>query len=459
MLVIVSDTHLSDNTTGTMIDAGAFKIFRDTLRDMAYDASWHDGKYQPIAVIELVLLGDILDIIRSRHWLRRPDVKPWTDSSQDEFIDTVEEITHDILAENRESLKVLRELDIESYVTIPPATADGRVESVPWEPLAPRRHRVLVRRHYLVGNHDWFFHLPGPRYDRIRETLVKELGLANAADQPFPHETSESPELTRISSEHKVFLRHGDIYDSDNYDGDRDRSSLGDAIVVQLLARFPAEVACLGPAVSSECVAGLKEIDNIRPLQMTPVWIAGVVARTCKSREEKAAVKRVWNKMVADFFRIGFVKRHYAPRYWPTLLTWLVSRLLSLNGVSFLLVHWPLKNISASGAPNYRNALSEPSLTPGSTLIIVYGHTHIYELVPLDSTGSFSRPADQIYINSGTWRPYHELAVRHPAQRRFIRYHLITFLAFYKDGERNGRFYETWNGALDADGERPAGHG
>ncbi len=64
MLAILSDTHLSDDTTGRTIRDGAFKVFRDTLRDLAYDASWRkDGKYRPIEEIHLVLLGDILDVI------------------------------------------------------------------------------------------------------------------------------------------------------------------------------------------------------------------------------------------------------------------------------------------------------------------------------------------------------------------------------------------------------------
>jgi hypothetical protein len=46
MLAVLSDTHLSDDTTSRMIRDDAFKVFRDTLRDLAYDASWReDGKY------------------------------------------------------------------------------------------------------------------------------------------------------------------------------------------------------------------------------------------------------------------------------------------------------------------------------------------------------------------------------------------------------------------------------
>lgn len=40
MLVIVSDIHLTDGTSGKTIREGAFRVFRQRLRDLAYDASW-----------------------------------------------------------------------------------------------------------------------------------------------------------------------------------------------------------------------------------------------------------------------------------------------------------------------------------------------------------------------------------------------------------------------------------
>ena len=51
MFVIISDLHLTDGTSGETIREGAFRAFRERLRDLAYDASWRangKGKYQPI---------------------------------------------------------------------------------------------------------------------------------------------------------------------------------------------------------------------------------------------------------------------------------------------------------------------------------------------------------------------------------------------------------------------------
>ncbi|MDA2927107.1 hypothetical protein MYX78_07730 [Acidobacteria bacterium AH-259-G07] len=61
MLVIISDLHLTDGTSGETIRAGAFRAFRERLRDLAYDASWRaDGKYKPIKELDLVYERELI---------------------------------------------------------------------------------------------------------------------------------------------------------------------------------------------------------------------------------------------------------------------------------------------------------------------------------------------------------------------------------------------------------------
>ena len=65
MLVIISDLHLTDGTSGATISPWAFEIFAQELRDAAISASWRaDGKYRPVDRVDLILLGDGLDVIR-----------------------------------------------------------------------------------------------------------------------------------------------------------------------------------------------------------------------------------------------------------------------------------------------------------------------------------------------------------------------------------------------------------
>ena len=72
-----------------------------------------------------------------------------------------------------------------------------------------------------LGNHDWLLHAPGKEFDAIRATVAARLGLNNRADVPFPHDPNESGEILDVMRKHKVFARHGDIFDPLNFEGDR----------------------------------------------------------------------------------------------------------------------------------------------------------------------------------------------------------------------------------------------
>src|ERR1700733_15414081 len=129
MLVIISDLHLTDGTSGATISPWAFEIFVQELRDAAISASWRaDGKYRPVARVDLVLLGDSLDVIRSARWLDAA-VRPWDSTDRPEMVELVTKITSDILTRNEPSLNLLRNLATPGQFTIPAADRQGRPAS------------------------------------------------------------------------------------------------------------------------------------------------------------------------------------------------------------------------------------------------------------------------------------------------------------------------------------------
>lgn len=452
MLVIISDTHLTDGSSGHTVDAGAFRIFEDELRDLAYDASKRaDGRYEPIKELHLLLLGDILDVIRSTQWLD-DTVRPWDDPQSDAFTSKVTAITEKILSNNSESLDVVKSFKNDRIITIPRATPNGTPAEVGWEPNAEGRVPVEVHTYYMVGNHDWFYHLRGPAYDALRSDIVQSMGLDNPPDLPFPHDPKEFGQsgafmrLAEAYRQHSVFARHGDIYDPDNFDGDRDRSSIGDAVVVDLIDKFSLVVqAQLGNAVTPEFIEALREIDNIRPLSDIAAWIDGYLLRTSPDPLTAKRVKGVWNQLASEFFKIPFVKNHpkagrmrWAQDLTSGLSLGMLSRLVRKFGSLF----------PSTDCPDYRNALQETAFLDRSARCIVYGHTHQYALVALEVPFTPRGIFNQVYLNSGTWRPYHQLAKHHPKQEQFVPYQLMTYIAFYQDDERGGRRYESWTGAL-----------
>src|SRR5689334_9574920 len=125
MLVIISDLHLTDGSSGQTIRKGAFEAFRERLRDMAYDASTRRGnQYRPVERIDLVLLGDILDVIRSSKWCEC-GVRPWTPEHPD-FATSIASITSLILERNQDSLAILKSLHDPAHMSVPQATPDGK---------------------------------------------------------------------------------------------------------------------------------------------------------------------------------------------------------------------------------------------------------------------------------------------------------------------------------------------
>lgn len=466
MLVIASDLHLTDGTSGTTISDGAFRVFRQRLRDLAYDASFRgeQGIYRPIERLDVVLLGDILDVIRSNKWLNsnQNGIRPWDDLSSTEnkrnFFELTKEITTDILdnERNEKSFEVLRGLtqseDLSQTITIPPAKGDSPDPDVGWQPDAPKRVPVEVRIHYMIGNHDWFFYMIGDEYNQLRAQIVEKLGLANNPNLPFAHDPADDPTIEEIMQEHRVFARHGDIYDPFNFQESEGRraSSLGDAIVIELLNRFPNEVQKhLGDSIPDAVHLGLRELDNVRPLPMIPVWIEGLLQRAGANKKQRKDIEDVWDDLSDKFLKLDFVREQ--DRFGIDIVDWLQVGLRLSKGVTIRAASKLISKLALSGGQSetYKAALSEREYQNRRARYIVYGHTHKHEVVPLD----ISQPPNelelrQVYVNSGTWRRVHERTIGDKKHEEFVPYNVMTYLAFFKGDERLGRPFEAWSGAL-----------
>ncbi len=444
MLVIVSDLHLTDGTSGETIKSGAFRVFRERLHDLAYDASWRaEDRYEPISSLDLLLLGDICDVIRSAKWCSAPpEIRPWGSVDDPRFAQLVAEITAGILEANADSLAVVRSLGDRRTITVPPAARDGRPARVSRDPTAPERLPVRVNVHYLLGNHDWVYCLPGPAFDAIRESLVGALGLCNSPSRPFPHDPSQCDAIRQCLSDHKVIARHGDVFEPLNFEGARPGSSLGDAIVIELLNRFSEEVVRqMGSQLPPPCISGLREIDNVRPLLDVPGWLSDLLGRLC-TRDQADQVKAIWNRIADAFLALPFVRRHntlecLGLRFGLRFSTG--ASIAGLTGISGLLQRMQLgreEDYSAHAVTDLRD----------NARFVVYGHTHGPEVVPLRA-GEPPGPS-RLYLNSGTWRAVHT-RVR-DASQEFGGYHVMTYLAFFKGDERKGRAYESWTGTLES---------
>jgi UDP-2,3-diacylglucosamine pyrophosphatase LpxH len=446
MLVIISDLHLTDGTTTAALDAGAIDIFTERLRDLAFRASWRtDGQYRPVERIDLVLLGDVLDIMRSYRWLRT-NTRPWDDASSPQLAETVSGIVDDTLKKNNEFVRRLRAIATEGLVSIPQGTMQGQPAFSADELPLP------VRTYYMVGNTDWPLHLRGPQYDILRHKVAHNMGLSNQHNQPFPHEPGESEEILEVMRRHRVVARHGDVFDPLHFSEDRDTASLGDALIVELLGRFLAELERpVAGDLPAAAIAALAEMDHIRPLLLAPVWLDQLLERTVPNHSLRKTVKRIWDATADVLLQLEVVRSR--DRWSPLNLIDGLSGALKFSrretaGWTGRVGRWLQQIRGAENDSFATHALAEPDFRNRRARHIVYGHTHQPETIPLEASYADGYVLNQVYFNAGTWRRTYRGAINAAGGQEFIPSESMTYLAFFQGDERSGRPFETWTGTL-----------
>jgi hypothetical protein len=178
----------------------------------------------------------------------------------------------------------------------------------------------------------------------------------------------------------------------------------------------------------------------------------GWLQKTCPDLSLQKKVKDLWDKLVDDFLKLEFVRQHRSVSHPLAPVEDLEWGLKFSRGVVRAhldrLFGWFSEKLGRNESSYYHHACGEDAFKSRRTRLIVYGLTHRYELVPLDSTRMGVTYFDQVYTNSGTWRPYYKISRPHPKQEEFVGYQLMTYLAFYRENERGGRRFELWTGIL-----------
>lgn len=453
MLIIISDLHLRDGTTADSISPSAFRLFARRLSETARFASIRkDGKYHPIEQMDVLLLGDIIDTIHSTRWLDSAPtdsnyVRPWSDPTNPHYAIKLAEVTNAILEHNEESLNILRRIANGEEILLPPASSNGEPDYQSKE-----RIPIKVRLHYMVGNHDWYYHLKGEAFDRIRLKMIQKMGLSNPTS-PFPYEAEESPVLKDLFERHKVYARHGDMYDMFNFDKEKGRefSTIGDAFAMEVSNRFPIEVQKrFGDELPSGIIDSLRKISNIRPALAAPIWISEQIHEFAEKRALEKELKKVWDDISDEYLQLDFVRQ--ADKSFQFDVVDMMELIIKISGrASFKTINdvilWVRKKMWGGTHSFAKYAFEEPVFLNGKAQYIIYGHTHQHEIVPLGLNMQMPKPESQVYFNSGTWHSYYDLAIQNSKKQQFVPYQALTYLTFYTHEEHDGRHFETWSGA------------
>ena len=481
MLVIISDLHLTDGTSGELIDEKAFRIFRNRIGDMAYDASWRirggrggrvggdaaggggkpTGFYQPLEQLDILLLGDIIDMIRSEKWNGQPEINmPWTSARSDAFFAQIAEIVAGVLENNKKSFAILKDI-AQAGIKIPLSmrilTEEEKISKTIGSEASPEKATVKVNVYYMVGNHDWFLYIDDPRMNAIRNSIIDALGLANERDKPFPYFPDENAALERSQTDHHVYALHGDIFDKTNYQPpSRDHSSIGDVVVLKLLNEIPKEIEQQlsdFPAGRIGAIAGidlfvkeLREIDNLRPYTLAPQWISDLIKKyDLDIGFVNDSIRGALRRLLQDFANNPLISREHLLVLEMKITDLLLMGDVTIESLASLVEHLSLSKDNFESYRAYARALTTNEAGKDKTFYVM-GHTHYPEIVPMSSCVVDGEVVGQIYMNTGTWRPLHKTGIY---DNSFISLNTMTIAGFYKGNERMGHSFEYWTGSLD----------
>jgi UDP-2,3-diacylglucosamine pyrophosphatase LpxH len=442
MLAIVSDLHITDGTTANNVNPEAFELLgADVL-----EAAERRGARE----IHLVLLGDILDLVRTDYWHRSGipmRLRPWGGT-----LDPRTGMNRDDTAVREQFHAVLG-----GILATPTAVALG--ETLATLAAGP----VPFRATYVVGNHErvmWNF--PSLQ-EAVRAAMPPIAAFARQVE----------------SAEYGVLARHGHEWDEHSHGWQFRRTVLSPGAETDRFAPEAYEVMAIGEAVTAELLGGLvyhardlgapvslvdqlKDVNNLRPLLDAFAWlewIGGVRERDHRGMLHESlkraldglletSLARQWDHLRTDTLVSGdLVDRLEQARAFllgPDFESFR-GRVQGLGRLQRLLpALQPAEEGLLAGARS--EAASNQATGQDGIQRVIYGHTH---RARHDYFSSGPDGTVRMYINTGTFLP---LISRAADRRSFSSALQMTMVFVYRSNEDTQRkragtsSLDIWNG-------------
>jgi UDP-2,3-diacylglucosamine pyrophosphatase LpxH len=425
MIVFISDLHIGNKRVATFhLPARAFQ---GTFEDIAQHLQ-NSGETE----LEIVLLGDVFELIQTDLWLNVPEVEsPWgSNPDPGRMVAGLEEI----VADNSEIFDLFQG-DFARHFR--------------------RDDDITVKLTYVPGNHDRMCNL----YPQTRDVVIRSLGLTDrAASDPF--------DWTFADGRHRVFARHGHEYDAYNYGGGTDLSAaahekrcIGDTLTAMLAARLPSAVgeALTGKMPAPELqalVRNLGDMFDVRPLAALIPFVSYHVRSLQEPACRDTAVQAI-QQTVQTFRQIDYVNQWIRDSGWDGHILAALLALLERVDV-FTVGHWRAVMQAAISVrerpdvdPYVDAAAAELRSLRGQgdvdTRYLLYGHTHVPKQVVLSVDIANAPTSANLYVNTGTWRPAHQEAAD---EQGFAGMKGLTYTIIYAPGTQASQSVEAWTGTL-----------
>ncbi|MBI3585336.1 MAG: metallophosphoesterase [Nitrospinae bacterium] len=453
MLVVISDLHFVDETAGKHnLPYGAFEdVFLSDIVSIAKDKG--------VEEIKLLLLGDIVDLIRSEQWFDVvPADRPWgtnglKDIPNPQTGSPTEQQCMKILGEvqnkNQDTFKLFREFKSrlkEKY------KLDTDVEII-----------------YTPGNHDRLCNL----YPSVRDKIKNILGLTVNTNTAIGYSNRDwKYRYDFIDENYGIYARHGHQFDEWNYAvGSEDEAirnlevSIGDLMTTEFAVKFPYILNSLRGQYSDiddntfkELVEHVKDIDNIRPIKRVIDWIDYRIKKESDLRV-RGALDKAFKQVAKEFFDIDFVKNSRTYRnMWLRIasnpfISYLTKSAIDIGGAENMLPI--LMGLSDEPADPEKGLLVKAAYDESvwrnnkGIQFVLYGHTHAPLQIPMDNLNG----KEVLYINTGTWRNRITKTIELDQPPDFIELKTMTYAIFYRrDEDMGGKqsntvSFDVWTGA------------
>ncbi len=440
MLAIISDLHLSDGTTAANVHETAFQLLGEELKTAANQKGAKE--------LHLVLLGDIVDLVRTNWWHRQQiaaERRPWggqLDPDTAMNIDTAEI--------QRQFLAILDAI-------LETSAAQGLLRMIGE---LPRATGVPVRVTYIVGNHD--------------RVLNNFPALQARLHARWPQDVDLVFDTKLLLPEYRMLCRHGHEWD-ENCHGwqfmtkvlERNRAAkrfdpaaykvmaIGEVITAELmsgLVYYATTQLNLGQGQDRLFLAALKDVNNVRPMTDVIEWLGWMMRGQTERYLEIAG--NALGRALDGLLNSSLARRWDAVK--PDLLVsgditdWLsrARRALEVAGLDTL-------SKAASTLAKIRDKLATASALLGgkgerdpyaegadadlndakeSLRFVAYGHTHRALRTGITTPAGESA---RLYVNTGTYLPLTDRTL--DGQGFWRAYRMAVALCFREDEDTSGR--------------------
>jgi len=452
MISIISDIHLSDGTTSFNVHKEAFlNVFKNNILNEVKD---NEAKE-----LKIILLGDIIDFVRTDYWLRiLKDERPW--NAPKHKLDPTSAMNPDSGLMLKHYSAVLNSIFAHES-TIGFFQALNEIKDT-------IGGSIPVEIHYVVGNHDRILNcLPS-----LQDAIKSKLSSYASNEVIFRNEF-------RDTSDYSILCRHGHEFDENNYG--REVYAYLNGEDADEINRFKAElykVQSIGEVITAELMSGLiyrlnklkansefinavKDINNIRPMTDAFIWLYWYGKEQTKKnkgllmkafRESLQAVIDsslgvAWDNIIKEFW---YFRGDITDRFEQLL--GLVEDKRFDDVASLVETIKPVFSFfSGKGLDDYAKGAKSAFASGAAPDIqyVVMGHTH--EALTLYFKGDIDDRVN-MYINTGTYLPFIE-RVRESPVVSFVNANQLTLLNIYRRDEdlNNGKknkypTMDLWNG-------------